>query len=524
MPWRGGEAEGTDWKVAESVVVVTDPLLSTEFVQYRVIVPLLSKLSQRYELTLAAPALAESVVQDLEGRGVRAVSGGARFPKLRHSRDEVPSYVLSWIRDSLSNANRRGLERRLASSPGLRINYSMTTAIRAGCWYVQAHPLEQALDLIRPSVDREYRMAIGLTSRLIGLLDWRHLVRAGALSERIYASSQYLVDWYSARGVPVRGTIPVYLADGFYPSTSNPSREYVLAYMGKELDTEGLRALARTGIPVKLFGSKSEGWVRKTIGDPPPPNIEVLGRVSSEELRSLYSNALFTAFMFTEESFGLVPVESMACGTPVLTYAQQGPAETVVPGRTGWLAHSILEFVSEALRIYLGGYPVGMRTACVQRAEKYSLNRVADTWRSVIAANLSGTDDPYSIRPTRISSLYLPSVLPSSGARGFVPWVAPLALAREGLPQVVRLPGRPRPSASRAVPDRTLFPPPPQVEVRPRPSLTNAEKGRLGGWVVPLRPVRRRVPAPRGAPVDVADRRFGDRRRIRREVIQHAAR
>ncbi len=510
--------------MAESVIVVTDPLLTTEFVQYRVIVPLLSKLSQRYELTLAAPALADSVVQDLEGQGIRAVSGGALFPKLRHARDEVPSYVLSWIRDSVAGGNRRGLEHRLAKSPGLRINYSMTTAIRAGCWYIQAHPLETALDLIRPSVDPEYRVAIEMTSRLIGLLDWRHLVRAGALSERIYASSQYLVDWYSARGVPVRGTIPVYLADGFYPSTSNPSREYVLAYMGKELDTKGLRALAQTGIPVKLFGSKSEGWVRKTIGHPPPPNIEVLGRVSSEELRSLYSNALFTAFMFTEESFGLVPVESMACGTPVLTYAQQGPAETVVPGRTGWLAHSILEFVSEALRIYLGGYPAGMRTACIQRAEKYSLNRVADTWRTVIAANLYGTDDPQSVRPPRISSLYLPSVLPSAGARGSVPWVPPLALAREGLPQVVRLPRRPKPSLSRAVPGGTLFPPPPHIVVRSRTSTTNVGEGGVGQWALPLRETRRRLPTPRGAPVDLGDRRLADRRRVRRAVVQHAIR
>jgi hypothetical protein len=510
--------------VGESVVVVTDPLLATEFVQYRVIVPLLSKLSQRYDLTLAAPALAESVVQDLEGKGIRAVSGGAQFPKLRHSRDEVPSYVLSWIRDSILAANQRGLEHRLAKCPGLRINYSMTTAIRAGCWYIQAHPLETALDLIQPSVGPEYRVAIGLSSRLIGLLDWRHLVRTGALSERIYASSQYLVDWYSARGVPVRGTIPVYLADGFYPSTSNPSRDYVLAYMGKELDTKGLRALARTGIPVKLFGSKSEGWVRKTIGNPPPPNIEVLGRVSSEELRSLYTNALFTAFMFTEESFGLVPVESMACGTPVLTYAQQGPAETVMPGRTGWLAHSILEFVSEALRIFTGGYPAGMRTTCLQRAEKYSLNRVADTWRTVIAANLSGTDDPETVRPTRISSLYLPSVLPSSGARGYVPWVPPLTLAREGLPQVVRFSSRPKPSAPSAVPSGTLFPPPPRVVVRPRNSPARAGKGSAEQWIITLQGTRRRLPLVRPESVGPPDRRLTDPRRIRRTPLQQATR
>jgi len=44
-----------------------------------------------------------------------------------------------------------------------------------------------------------------------------------------------------------------------------------------------------------------------------------------EELIDLYSNALFTLFTFTHELFGYVLVESMACGTSVLTYNRQGP-------------------------------------------------------------------------------------------------------------------------------------------------------------------------------------------------------
>ena len=37
------------------------------------------------------------------------------------------------------------------------------------------------------------------------------------------------------------------------------------------------------------------------------------------------------------EDFGIAPVESMACGRPVIAFGEGGATETVVPGTTGWL-------------------------------------------------------------------------------------------------------------------------------------------------------------------------------------------
>jgi glycosyltransferase involved in cell wall biosynthesis len=44
--------------------------------------------------------------------------------------------------------------------------------------------------------------------------------------------------------------------------------------------------------------------------------------------------------------FGYVPVESMACGTPVLAFDIMGPSETIIDGKTGWLAKSEEEFIN----------------------------------------------------------------------------------------------------------------------------------------------------------------------------------
>jgi glycosyltransferase involved in cell wall biosynthesis len=57
--------------------------------------------------------------------------------------------------------------------------------------------------------------------------------------------------------------------------------------------------------------------------------VTFTGWVSDEELQSLYERC--TALVFPgEEDFGIVPVEVMACGKPVLAYARGGACETVL--------------------------------------------------------------------------------------------------------------------------------------------------------------------------------------------------
>ncbi len=371
----------------ESVTVVTEPLLHRDFVQFEIIAPILERLRTRYDITLAAPRVSPEVGEYLESLGIRVANGGAWFPKIRRSRDELPSYITSWMRDATLGWNRWDISKALDEREGLTINLSMTTAIDADVWLIQSRPLGAGLDAMRHSVSRPLRIAITAANPLVGRLDHHHLLEAGRRARVRYASTQHVADWFTSQGLPVAGVVPIYYRSTIYRSTRNPSRDYILVYVGKETDTAALRGLLETGLPVTMFGSKSVGWVLKRLKLNRYPRARLLGHVTDAELRDLYSNARFTAFPFTEEPFGMIPLESMACGTPVLTYGEQGPAETIVDGRTGWFVHSPEAFVRRALEIWNDPPPSAwMVDRCLDRSRRYQLDTITAEWRKLIAS------------------------------------------------------------------------------------------------------------------------------------------
>jgi len=92
-----------------------------------------------------------------------------------------------------------------------------------------------------------------------------------------------------------------------------------------------VEAFNRLGLPLKIAGTGSE---LESLRRMAKPNVEFLGRVSDQELAELYSRCLALIFP-QEEDFGIVPLEAMAAGRPVIAYRAGGALETVVEGETG---------------------------------------------------------------------------------------------------------------------------------------------------------------------------------------------
>jgi glycosyltransferase involved in cell wall biosynthesis len=102
-------------------------------------------------------------------------------------------------------------------------------------------------------------------------------------------------------------------------------------------------------------------------------NVEFVGHLTDEDLVPLMQRAAATVFPSTDD-FGLIPVESMACGRPVIAYAEGGALETVKPGETGeFFERPSAEAIREAVeRFDPDAYdPAAIRT----HAEGWSLPR-----------------------------------------------------------------------------------------------------------------------------------------------------
>jgi glycosyltransferase involved in cell wall biosynthesis len=68
--------------------------------------------------------------------------------------------------------------------------------------------------------------------------------------------------------------------------------------------------------------------------------LRFVGEVSGEEKRELLAGAQALLFPIRwNEPFGIVMLEALACGTPVLAFEQGAAPEVVEDGRTGFLCH-----------------------------------------------------------------------------------------------------------------------------------------------------------------------------------------
>ncbi|MCK5306502.1 MAG: glycosyltransferase [Candidatus Omnitrophica bacterium] len=85
------------------------------------------------------------------------------------------------------------------------------------------------------------------------------------------------------------------------------------------------------GLPLKVIGSGSD---RAKLEQMAKSNIEFLGRIDDDGLADYYSGC--RALIFTgEEDLGIIPLEAMSAGRPVIAYKAGGALETVVEGVTG---------------------------------------------------------------------------------------------------------------------------------------------------------------------------------------------
>ena len=81
------------------------------------------------------------------------------------------------------------------------------------------------------------------------------------------------------------------------------------------------------------------------------PDVVFVGFKTGKELATYYANAEVFVFPSRWETFGIVMIEAMACGTPVAAYPCQGPEDVVDEGITGCMNEDLKQAVKDALML-----------------------------------------------------------------------------------------------------------------------------------------------------------------------------
>ncbi|MFA6603051.1 MAG: glycosyltransferase [Candidatus Shapirobacteria bacterium] len=97
-----------------------------------------------------------------------------------------------------------------------------------------------------------------------------------------------------------------------------------------------IEACNKLKLPLKVFGrdfANIGADLRAMAG----PTVEFVGEVTQEQKYELYRGAKAYIFCSDNEDFGIMPVEAMSQGCPVVAYGVGGATETVMDGKTGVL-------------------------------------------------------------------------------------------------------------------------------------------------------------------------------------------
>jgi glycosyltransferase involved in cell wall biosynthesis len=122
------------------------------------------------------------------------------------------------------------------------------------------------------------------------------------------------------------------------------------------------------------------------------PMVEFLGEIGESEKSEFLGNAY--AFLFPidwPEPFGLVMIEAMACGTPVIAFRKGSVEEVIDNGVTGFIVDSVEEAAEAVSKVETLD-----RRRCRQIFEdRFSARRMADGYLSIYQSLVAGDDQSY---------------------------------------------------------------------------------------------------------------------------------
>lgn len=173
-----------------------------------------------------------------------------------------------------------------------------------------------------------------------------------------------------------------------YKFYAQPEEPPYLAFLGRLSPEKGphhaIEIAKRTGWRLKMAGKVDivdrEFYETKLKPQIDGEQIQYLGEANHVQKNALMGGAVATLFPITwREPFGLVMVESMASGTPVIAMNLGSAPEVIADGKTGFLCETVEECIAA-----LGRIEQIDRATCRQHVIKhFSVQRMTDGYEAV---------------------------------------------------------------------------------------------------------------------------------------------
>jgi glycosyltransferase involved in cell wall biosynthesis len=151
------------------------------------------------------------------------------------------------------------------------------------------------------------------------------------------------------------GTVLHGLPEHHLPFSANPSGEY-LAFLGRispeKRPDRAIEIAARAGMKLKMAAKidKADQAYWDAVIAPmvaAHSNVEFVGEIDEHQKPAFLGNARALLFPIDwPEPFGLVMIEAMACGTPVIAFRHGSVPEVVEHGISGFIVDSVNEAVA----------------------------------------------------------------------------------------------------------------------------------------------------------------------------------
>jgi glycosyltransferase involved in cell wall biosynthesis len=181
---------------------------------------------------------------------------------------------------------------------------------------------------------------------------WRYILWFHAPAEAVMVSTPSIRGTLQAHGIKHvkpwgRGVdLSLFTPDAPLPAAFGGLSRPIQLYVGRVAVEKNLEAFLETSQP----GSKvvvGEGPARADL-ERRYPDAHFLGPMSGSALGGAYAGADVFVFPSRTDTFGLVMIEALACGTPVAAYPVSGPVDVLKPD-VGVMREDLNAAIAEAL-------------------------------------------------------------------------------------------------------------------------------------------------------------------------------